>query len=121
VVFGLVSVGASQKVELPSLVPALVALAVVALITSAGFGAKANWPRRYRGVSDEGLAKITEEEYWIASDMIGSRRTAEVRVAMVVEARNQNNAKAFDLARGIIFQVIGLALLAIALIAMLAR
>jgi hypothetical protein len=121
VVFGLVTVGASQKVTLPASVPILVALAVVGLIGSAAFGAKANWPRRYRGVSDEALTEITGEDYWVASDIIGSRRAAEVRVVMVTEARIQNNAKAWDLAWGIALQVVGLALLGAALVSLLAQ
>lgn len=121
VVFGLATLGASQKVPLPPSVPFIVAFAVVALIASASCGARANWPRRYRGVADASLVKITEENYWIASDMVGSRRAAEVRVAMVDEARTQNNAKAWMLAWGIVFQVIGLALLGAALIAMLSQ
>lgn len=113
--------GASQNLTLPASVPVLVALAAVFLIASAAFGAKANWPRRYRGVSDAALAKITGEDFWVAEDMIGSRRAAEVRVEMVTEARNQNNAKAWDLAWGIAMQVIGLALLGGALVSLLAQ
>jgi hypothetical protein len=120
-VFGLVAVGASQKITLPPTVPILVALSVVALIGSAAFGAKANWPRRYRGVADEALAKITGEDYWVASDTVGSRRAAEVRVVMVTEARIQNNAKAWDLAWGIALQVVGLALLGAALVSLLSQ
>jgi hypothetical protein len=121
VVFGLAALASSQKVTLPPSVPVFVALAVVSLIASAGFGAKANWPRRYRGVSDKSLAKITEEEHWIASDIVGSRRAAEVRVEMIEEARKTNNAKAWDLAWGIVLQVVGLGLLGAALVSILAQ
>jgi hypothetical protein len=56
------------------------------------------------------LRRIIEEQYWVGPPEIGSRRSAEVRVDMILSARKANRRKGRLLVGAMVLEVAAVAL-----------
>jgi hypothetical protein len=95
------------------LAKSLIFLALAGFVGAAIGGLLANQPATYQEVSTADLERlVASEEYWAADHGIGSRRAAEVEVAVLVSARAANAKKANLVYLAMAIEVIAIGLLA---------
>jgi hypothetical protein len=109
-------IGRNSETPLGAASRTLIVAAVVAFVVAAGFGIAANAPRTYEGLSDEDLDRIVAKHSWSASEEEAGLLVAQQRVRELKTAVKINNRKADYIQWAITAQVIGVGLVAAAII-----
>lgn len=93
--FGLAAIVTSAEgFEAPDTARILLTVALAFFLGAAVSGIRANTPRGYQEALLQDLMRLTEQQFWEARSEIGSRRSAEVRVVILGNARAANGRKA---------------------------
>lgn len=100
--------------EPPFAARVLLAFAMGSFLVAAILGIAVNRPRDYEVTGQAGLRRIIEEQFWVGPSEIGSRRSAEVRVDMILSAREANRRKGKLLLGAMVLEVAAVALVGIA-------
>jgi hypothetical protein len=100
---------------------ALMIAAVIVFVVAAGLGLLVNRPGRYWGLGPDDLDRIAAEKMWMADKgeaalLVGQQRVVELRKSMT-----ENDRKAQALQRAITAEVIGVTLVAGAIVVALVR
>lgn len=90
--------------------------AIVAFVAASGLGLIVNAPREYIGLTDQDLDRIVAEFTWTGTEQEAARIVAHQRAKEVKVARRVNNRKARQLYRAISLEVLGVALVAVAVL-----
>lgn len=94
---------------------ALLILAVAAFVAAAALGLATNAPRRYWGLSDEDLERISAPDAWLADADEAALVVAQQRGKELLQAKRANDRKARLLLVALGVEVIGVGLVAAAL------
>lgn len=109
----------SQTFEPPAASVVFLLLALLAFLAASVAAIATNRVRTYEEVKIGALRVLLDENLWAAESSIGERRAAEVRVAILAIARNQNAKKAKSLKWAMRSEVTAVGLVAIAVAAIL--
>jgi hypothetical protein len=94
----------------------LLIAAIVAFIVAASLGLAANTPRWYEGLNTSDLDRMVAQHSWLADKDEAALLIAEEHVRELKVGRKLNNRKAAYLQRAIITEVIGVGLVAAAIV-----
>jgi hypothetical protein len=94
----------------------LLILAVAAFVAAAGLGLATNAPRRYWGLSEEDLERISAPDSWLGDADEAALVVAQQRAAELGHAKRANERKARLLLTALGVEVIGVGLVAAALV-----
>jgi hypothetical protein len=83
------------------------------------FGLVVNWPTGYSEPTVGYLTKINEQTYWDSSQATAAHRVNESRLKTMDAYRGTNNKKAQVITAALVFETIGIASLAILILALI--
>jgi hypothetical protein len=106
--------------ELPRVETGAVWVALGGFVLAAVFGLVANWPTGFSEPTVGYLTKINEQTYWDSSQATAAHRVNESRLKTINAYRRTNNGKAKVITAALVFETIGIASLAVLILALIA-